>query len=40
MLLKSVGLEEGKLSYVPDMAQNAVLKQRGKGDVIEPGQRI
>lgn len=40
MLLKSVGLEEGKLSYVPDMAQNAVLKQMVNGAVIEPGQPI
>jgi eukaryotic-like serine/threonine-protein kinase len=40
MLLKSMGLEEGKLSYVPDMAQNAVLRQMYNGRVIEPGQAI
>lgn len=40
MLLKSMGLEEGKLSYVPDMAQNAVLRQMYNGSVIEPGQPI
>jgi beta-lactam-binding protein with PASTA domain len=40
MLLKSMGLEEGKLSYVPDMAQNAVLRQMYNGQVIEPGQPI
>jgi beta-lactam-binding protein with PASTA domain len=40
MLLKSMGLEEGKLSYVPDMAQNAVLRQMYNGRVIEPGEPI
>jgi beta-lactam-binding protein with PASTA domain len=40
MLLKSAGLEEGNISYVPDMAQNAVLRQMYKGSVIEPGQPI
>jgi beta-lactam-binding protein with PASTA domain len=40
MLLKSMSLEEGKLSYVPDMAQNAVLRQMYNGSVIEPGQPI
>jgi eukaryotic-like serine/threonine-protein kinase len=40
MLLKSMGLAEGKLSYVPDMAQNAVLRQMYNGTVIEPGQPI
>jgi beta-lactam-binding protein with PASTA domain len=40
MLLKSVGLEEGNISYVPDMAQNAVLKQMYNGKEILPGQAI
>jgi len=40
MLLKSVGLEEGNISYVPDMAQNAVLRQMYNGSVIEPGKPI
>jgi len=40
MLLKSVGLERGNLSYVPDMAQNAVLRQMYNGGVIEPGKPI
>ncbi|MCE7043415.1 PASTA domain-containing protein [Dyadobacter sp. CY312] len=39
-LLKSAGLEEGNISYVPDMAQNAVLRQMYNGRVIEPGQPI
>jgi beta-lactam-binding protein with PASTA domain len=40
MQLKSLGLEEGNISYVPDMAQNAVLRQMYNGRVIEPGQPI
>lgn len=40
MLIKSVGLEVGNLSYVPDMAQNAVLRQMYNGSVIEPGKAI
>ncbi|CAG5071122.1 hypothetical protein DYBT9623_03343 [Dyadobacter sp. CECT 9623] len=40
MLLKSVGLEEGNISYVPDMAQNAVLRQLYNGKEILPGQPI
>ena len=40
MLLKSMGLAEGNISYVPDMAQNAVLRQMYNGRVIEPGQPI
>ena len=40
MLLKSVGLEEGNISYVPDMAQNAVLRQLYTGKEILPGQPI
>jgi len=40
MQLKSLGLEEGTISYVPDMAQNAVLRQMYKGVEILPGQPI
>jgi len=40
LLLKSLGLEEGNISYVPDMAQNAVLRQMYNGQVIAPGQPI
>ena len=40
MLLKSVGLAEGNISYVPDMAQNAVLRQMYNGKEILPGQPI
>lgn len=40
MFLKSVGLEEGNISYVPDMAQNAVLRQMYNGKEILPGQPI
>ncbi|SDE26195.1 PASTA domain, binds beta-lactams [Dyadobacter soli] len=40
MLLKSVGLEEGNISYVPDMAQNAVLRQLYNGKEILPGQPV
>lgn len=40
MLLKSVGLELGSLTYVPDLAQNAVLKQLYNGREITPGQPI
>ena len=40
MLLKSVGLEEGNISYVPDMAQNAVLRQMVNGKEILPGQPV
>lgn len=40
MLLRSVGLEMGTLRYVPDLAQNAVLKQLYEGKEILPGQPI
>ena len=40
MELKSKGLEQGNITYEPDMAQNAVLKQMYKGSEILPGQLI
>lgn len=40
MLLKSAGLVEGELKYVPDLAQNAVLKQFYNGKEILPNQQV
>ncbi|CAG4991196.1 hypothetical protein DYBT9275_00701 [Dyadobacter sp. CECT 9275] len=40
MYLRSVGLEEGAITYEPDMAQNAVLRQMYNGHEILPGQPI
>ncbi len=40
MVLESYGLELGNIEYKPDLAQNAVLKQRWKGKLIEPGDSI
>ncbi|GAB2776501.1 hypothetical protein GCM10027275_19610 [Rhabdobacter roseus] len=40
MLMKSMGLEIGTLRYVPDLAQNSVLKQLYNGKEILPGQPI
>lgn len=39
-LLETYGLETGKLSYVPDFAKNAVIKQLYKGKPIKPGEMI
>jgi eukaryotic-like serine/threonine-protein kinase len=39
-LLETYGLEPGKLSYVPDFAKNAVIKQLYKGKLIKPGDPI
>ncbi len=39
-ILETAGLEVGKLTYVPDIAVNNVLKQKFEGDEIEPGTRI
>jgi len=39
-LLQTYGLEVGKLSYEPDLARNAVLKQIHDGQAIEPGKLI
>lgn len=40
MVLESYGLEVGSIEYVPDLAQNAVLDQKFKGESIEPGDSI
>ncbi|MEQ9438631.1 MAG: PASTA domain-containing protein [Cyclobacteriaceae bacterium] len=37
LLLESYGLEIGQIKYVPDLAQNAVLEQNYKGELIEAG---
>lgn len=37
LLLESYGLEIGKIKYVPDLAQNAVLEQTYEGEPIEAG---
>jgi len=39
-VLETYGLKVGKLEYVPDIARNAVLKQKYKGKIIEPGTMI
>jgi len=38
--LKSYGLKRGEITYVPDLAPNAVLKQLFEGKEIEPGSPI
>ncbi|MDX5348368.1 MAG: PASTA domain-containing protein, partial [Hymenobacteraceae bacterium] len=40
MILKSYGLEVGKVEYVPNLAQNAVLKQLVDGKEIKPGDPV
>jgi len=40
MILKSIGLLLGKITYVPDIAHNAILEQRYKGNIIKPGTPI
>ncbi len=40
MALRSAGLNEGTITYEPDMAQNAVLRQSYNGHEILPGQPI
>lgn len=40
MLLQSYELQEGKLTYVPNLAQNLVLKQELNGKEIAPGTKI
>jgi beta-lactam-binding protein with PASTA domain len=40
MEIESYGLKVGKLDYIPDMAQNAVLKQLVNGSPIKPGDMI
>jgi len=39
-VLETYGLKVGKLEYVPDIAKNAILKQKYKGKIIEPGTMI
>lgn len=39
-LLETYGLEAGKLTYVPDYAKNAVIKQLYKGKPIKAGEPI
>ena len=40
MILKSYDLMVGEIKYVPDLAQNAVLKQLVKGKEIKPGDPV
>lgn len=40
MILKSYDLMVGEIKYVPDLAQNAVLKQFVKGKEIKPGDPV
>lgn len=39
-ILESSGLKVGNLTYVPDIAQNAVLAQEFKGKKLEPGELV
>jgi len=39
-LLQTYGLKVTKLSYVPDIAKNAVINQKYKGEPIEEGEKI
>ncbi len=39
-VLETYGLKVGKLEYVPDIAHNAVLKQKYKGQIIAAGTNI
>jgi eukaryotic-like serine/threonine-protein kinase len=39
-MLETYGLRVGKLQYIPDIAKNAVLRQKFKGNVIEEGTQI
>ncbi|OZI08956.1 penicillin-binding protein [Siphonobacter sp. BAB-5385] len=39
-LLRSVGLQEGNIRYIPDIAENAVLEQWYQGKKIEPGTQV
>jgi eukaryotic-like serine/threonine-protein kinase len=40
MILKSYDLILGNITYVPDLAQNAVLKQLVKGKEVKPGEMV
>jgi eukaryotic-like serine/threonine-protein kinase len=39
-MLETYGLKVGKLQYVPDIAKNAVLKQKFNGQIIEEGTKV
>jgi len=39
-LLETYGLQVGSLEFIPDIAKNAVIKQKYKGIEIEPGKPI
>jgi beta-lactam-binding protein with PASTA domain len=39
-ILETYGLKINKLSYVPDIAKNAVVEQKYRGESIEPGTQI
>ncbi len=40
LILKSYDLKKGKITYVPDLQQNAVLKQFVSGKEVKPGELI
>lgn len=40
IVLESYGLRVGNVTYLPDLAQNAVLEQQFRGRIIEPGKLI
>lgn len=39
-MLETYGLRQGRLEYIPDLAENAVLQQKYKGRKINPGTPI
>ncbi|WP_276496767.1 PASTA domain-containing protein [Pontibacter litorisediminis] len=40
LILKSYDLRKGKITYVPDLQQNAVLKQFVNGKEVKPGEMV
>ncbi len=38
--LKAIGLEEGSITYVPNMGKDMVLEMRYKGRNLKPGERV
>jgi beta-lactam-binding protein with PASTA domain len=38
--LKAIGLEEGTITYVPNMGKDMVLEMRYKGRNLKPGERV
>ncbi|NCI49749.1 PASTA domain-containing protein [Sediminibacterium roseum] len=40
LYLQSIGLKMGSITYEPDIARNAVLKQLYNGEIIAPGTKI